>query len=101
MSDEVIEAQPATWPMTSATSHGRIRTTHVGSLPRPAALLDLMKAKIDGALATTRFDQYAYDETVRGAVADIVRAQVDNGIDIVGDGEIGRASCRERVWCLV
>ena len=90
MSDEVIEAQPATWPMTSATSHGRIRTTHVGSLPRPAALLDLMKAKIDGALATTRFDQYAYDETVRGAVADIVRAQVDNGINIVGDGEMSK-----------
>ena len=68
------------------TSHGRIRTTHVGSLPRPAALLDRMKAKIDGQ----SIDEAEYAATVRRAVADIVRAQLDNGLDIVGDGEMSK-----------
>ena len=64
----------------------RILTTHVGSLPRPHALLDEIKRHLsdpsgrDGELA----------ERIRTAVADIVRQQADNGIDIPSDGEQGK-----------
>ncbi|MBV9396637.1 MAG: cobalamin-independent methionine synthase II family protein [Bryobacterales bacterium] len=61
----------------------RILTTHCGSLPRPSHLLDLMKAKITGQ----PYDAGAYDSEVRQAVADVVRRQADNGIDILTDGE--------------
>src|SRR5262247_3896451 len=64
-------------------SPDRILTTHVGSLPRPHDLLDLMKAKLAGA----SYDRAAYDDLVRRAVADVVRKQVECGIDIVCDGE--------------
>jgi len=59
-------------------STDRILTTHVGSLPRPADLLDLMKARAEGE---------AYDRRVASAVKDAVRRQVESGIDIVSDGE--------------
>jgi len=59
----------------------RILTTHVGSLPRPPALLDAMKARLDGR------EPRDYPRRVRGAVADCVRRQVTAGIDIVSDGE--------------
>jgi 5-methyltetrahydropteroyltriglutamate--homocysteine methyltransferase len=55
----------------------------VGSLPRPSALLDLMKAKFDGVAV----DQDRYAEQVRAAVADCVRKQAETGIDILTDGE--------------
>lgn len=61
----------------------RILTTHVGSLPRPADLLDLMKAKVSGLA----YDKGAYDKRVKNAVAECVRKQVETGIDIVSDGE--------------
>src|SRR5882672_10757085 len=61
----------------------RILTTHVGSLPRPRDLLDLMKAKLSGAA----YDKAAYDARVKSAVAECVKRQVETGIDIVSDGE--------------
>src|SRR5437867_12337025 len=61
----------------------RILTTHVGSLPRPNDLLDLMKAKITGL----GYDHEAYEARVKSAVAECVRKQVETGIDIVSDGE--------------
>jgi 5-methyltetrahydropteroyltriglutamate--homocysteine methyltransferase len=61
----------------------RIRTTHVGSLPRPRELLDAMKAR----LTRQAYDQSKYDSLVKSAVNDCVRRQVDCGIDIVADGE--------------
>jgi 5-methyltetrahydropteroyltriglutamate--homocysteine methyltransferase len=61
----------------------RILTTHVGSLARPQDLLDLMKAKISGQ----PHDAEAYARRVRSAVAETVRQQVANGIDVVTDGE--------------
>jgi 5-methyltetrahydropteroyltriglutamate--homocysteine methyltransferase len=64
-------------------STGRILTTHVGSLPRPKALLDLMKV----ALAGQPYDRDAYARAIRAAVADVVRLQAASGIDIVCDGE--------------
>jgi 5-methyltetrahydropteroyltriglutamate--homocysteine methyltransferase len=64
----------------------RIQTTHIGSLPRPHAVLDLMKAKLGGE----PYDQKLYDATVTKAVADSVRKQVECGIDIVTDGEVSK-----------
>lgn len=69
--------------MSTQQSIDRILTTHVGSLPRPADLLDLMKARITGL----GFDRNAYESRVRSAVAECVRQQVKSGIDIVTDGE--------------
>src|SRR5258708_10713632 len=64
-------------------SADRILTTHVGSLPRPKDLLDLMKAKVSGLA----YDRGAYDKRVKSAVAECVRKQVETGIDFVSDGE--------------
>jgi len=58
---------------------GRILTTHVGSLPRPDDLLDLMKARIGGA----GYDREVYEARVRSAVTGCVRKQVDTGIAIL------------------
>ena len=67
----------------------RIMTTHVGSLPRPLVLLDMMKTRLTGEGIAP--DEATYQATVTGAVADIVRQQVDSGIDIVTDGELSKA----------
>jgi 5-methyltetrahydropteroyltriglutamate--homocysteine methyltransferase len=64
----------------------RIQTTHIGSLPRPHAVLDMMKAKFAGQ----PYDRKTYDATITKAVADSVRKQVDCGIDIVTDGEVSK-----------
>jgi 5-methyltetrahydropteroyltriglutamate--homocysteine methyltransferase len=67
-------------------STDRILTTHCGSLPRPKDLLDLMKAKING----DPYDAGAYAARIRSAVSEIVRQQVDCGIDVPTDGEQGK-----------
>ena len=61
----------------------RILTTHVGSLPRPHDLLDMMKRRLSGESQ----DEDAYQSRVRKAVHDIVRQQRESGIDVVTDGE--------------
>ena len=63
--------------------NNRILTTHVGSLPRPHDLLDLLKARLSGA----SYDRERYESRIRSAVAECVRRQVECGIDIVADGE--------------
>ena len=68
------------------TSTGRILTTHVGSLPRPAALVDLLLAKEKGE----RVDDAAFDAAAGKAVADAVARQVATGIDVVSDGELSK-----------
>ena len=67
-------------------STDRILTTHVGSLPRPADLLPMLRAKERGEA----LDPLAFATRVRGAVADIVRKQVGLGVDVVDDGEMGK-----------
>jgi 5-methyltetrahydropteroyltriglutamate--homocysteine methyltransferase len=67
-------------------STDRILTTHTGSLPRPDDLAQLMFAKEDG------LDVPGLDERVRSAVAEIVRRQVETGIDVVNDGEMSKPS---------
>ena len=66
----------------------RIMTTHVGSLPRPHDLLDMMKARLTGEGEAP--DEAAYQQRVTEAVAEIVQKQVDCGIDVVTDGEISK-----------
>ena len=69
-------------------STDRIITTHVGSLARPVALLDVMKAKENDQ----PYDPAEFDRLVTEAVADRVAHQVDCGIDVVTDGEMSKVS---------
>ncbi len=69
-------------------STDRILTTHAGSLPRPADLLAMVQAKNRGE----EVDAAAFDSLVRSSVETIVKQQVENGIDIVGDGELSKPS---------
>ncbi|MGH6981261.1 MAG: hypothetical protein ACREFC_08645, partial [Stellaceae bacterium] len=68
-------------------SDSRILTTHVGSLIRPKSLLDAGKA-----VAENPAKQRDYDTALRQSVADVVKQQVETGIDIVNDGEYGKGS---------
>lgn len=67
---------------------GRILTTHVGSLPRSAAVTDLIFAAERGEPV----DPDLFDRTMSEAVADAVEKQVASGIDIVCDGEMAKIS---------
>jgi 5-methyltetrahydropteroyltriglutamate--homocysteine methyltransferase len=69
-------------------STDRILTTHVGSLPRPDGLFEMMLAKMDGKAV----DEKAYAERVRRAVEESVKQQVGAGLDVVSDGEMGKPS---------
>jgi len=65
-------------------SEERILTSHVGSLVRPAALLEL------SANARETGDRAEYEAYLTKAVADVVAKQAKAGIDIVNDGEFGK-----------
>ena len=64
----------------------RILTTHTGSLPRPRDLTVMLEAMDAG----TAPDPAAFEARVRRAIADVVRRQVDAGLDVVNDGEQGK-----------
>jgi 5-methyltetrahydropteroyltriglutamate--homocysteine methyltransferase len=66
----------------------RILTTHIGSLPRPSELLELLRARDQ----RQPYDAAVLAEEVRTAVAEVVKQQADVGIDVVGDGELGKNS---------
>jgi 5-methyltetrahydropteroyltriglutamate--homocysteine methyltransferase len=68
-------------------STSRILTTHVGSLIRPDALQDFLRAKQGGK----PFDAAAYEACLASSVAEVVRQQADAGIDVVSDGEFGKS----------
>ncbi len=68
-------------------STDRILTTHVGSLIRPDALQDFLRAKQSGK----PYDKAGYDACLKNAVAEVVREQADVGIDVVSDGEFGKS----------
>jgi 5-methyltetrahydropteroyltriglutamate--homocysteine methyltransferase len=74
--------------MQMISSTDRILTTHVGSLPRPQHLLELMQKRERGELS----DQNEFAAAVTNAVAEIVAKQAEIGIDIVSDGENGKVS---------
>jgi 5-methyltetrahydropteroyltriglutamate--homocysteine methyltransferase len=68
------------------TSRDRILTTHVGSLPRPPALRDLLVKKDQ----SQPYDKAELARLTKQAVADIVRRQAEVGVDIVDDGEMSK-----------
>lgn len=69
-------------------SQNKILTTHVGSLPRPRDMLMPLHARESGL----PYDAAALEKEIDEAVANAVKRQVDLGIDIINDGEHGRAS---------
>jgi len=78
-------------------STDRILTTHAGALPQPNDLRELHMAKDSGQ----PFDQKALAQRVRTAVAEVVKKQIDCGLDIINDGEAGKSNfsryARERL----
>src|SRR5437762_11901780 len=71
--------------MKRSTDH--ILTSHVGSLIRPPELLEFLSARQSGK----PFDQNAHDVCLTKTVAAVVREQAEAGIDVVSDGEFGKA----------
>src|SRR5687767_789756 len=65
----------------------RILTTHVGSLIRPPELQEFYRAKQTGR----PYDQEAYERTLRSTVAQVVQEQAECGLDVISDGEYGKA----------
>ena len=68
-------------------SDARILTTHVGSIPRPAALRDLLVRQDRGEAV----DEAALAREAEAAVRDVVARQLEVGIDVGNDGEQPRA----------
>src|SRR5205807_2209600 len=71
-------------------SSERILTTHVGSLPRPPEMMAILAAR--EALDGGRPPDPGWPAAIAAAVAETVRDQVDMGIDVVNDGEVGKPS---------
>ncbi len=69
-------------------SADRILTTHVGSLPRSQAVTDVLFARERGEISDAR----AARGVITAAVAEVVRRQVETGIDVVSDGETNKIS---------
>jgi 5-methyltetrahydropteroyltriglutamate--homocysteine methyltransferase len=70
--------------MTASAS--RILTTHVGSLPRPADLIELFRSAAPAGTLEPR---------LAAAIGEVVRQQIDSGIDVVNDGEFGKPMANE------
>jgi 5-methyltetrahydropteroyltriglutamate--homocysteine methyltransferase len=68
-------------------SKDRILTTHVGSLIRPQALQEFLRAKQAGK----SYDEKAYQQCLTSSVAEVVREQAQTGIDVPSDGEFGKS----------
>src|SRR3977135_823308 len=68
-------------------STDRILTTHVGSLIRPPALQEIMRAKQGGQ----SYDQAAYEACLKQSVPDVRGARGGRGVGVVSDGEFGKA----------
>jgi 5-methyltetrahydropteroyltriglutamate--homocysteine methyltransferase len=72
--------------MAAQQNTDHIQTTHVGSLPRPHKLLDLLKAKY----GRQPYNEVELNSILAQAVVDCVRKQVECGIEIVTDGEYSK-----------
>src|SRR6188768_4547239 len=69
-----------------ASSHDRILATHVGSLVRPPQLVEFLKLIEAGQ----PYDKAAYEACLKSSIEEVVRQQVEAGIDIVSDGEFSK-----------
>ena len=63
-----------------------IQTTHVGSLPRGPELVPLLLARDKGEA----YDEAEFDRLVQAAVDDAVARQVEAGVSVVSEGELGK-----------
>ena len=72
-------------------STDRILSTHTGSLPRPPDLLEMIRAREQGEHGEPA-DARAFAARVQSAVEEVVRKQVEAGIDVLSDGEMGKPS---------
>ncbi len=70
------------------TSTDRILTTHVGSMPRPQAVVDQLFAQDRGQA----YDQAEFDHVMQRAVREVAAKQVAAGVDIISDGEMSKIS---------
>ncbi len=68
-------------------SERRILTTHTGSLPRSPEMQELLRLR-EGQ---DELDQAAFDASTHQAVSEVVQRQIDTGLDVINDGEQGRA----------
>ena len=66
----------------------KIKTTHVGSLPRSNELSSLLALKDNREKISIK----KFDKVVRNNVLDVVKKQINTGIDIVSDGEMSKIS---------
>src|SRR4051794_8773040 len=64
-----------------------IPTTHVGSLIRPPALLEFIRAR----QKREPYDEGAYRRTLADSVKEVVKQQAQVGIDVPSDGEFGKS----------
>jgi 5-methyltetrahydropteroyltriglutamate--homocysteine methyltransferase len=69
-------------------SSERILATHVGSLPRSQAVTDVLFARERGETG----DRREAAAVISAAVMDVVRRQVESGVDVVSDGETNKIS---------
>ena len=69
-------------------SMDRILVTHVGSLARPKDLMEMLVARNEGK----PHDSSALAKRAREAVAEVVKKQIECGVDIVNDGELGKSN---------
>src|SRR4026209_939144 len=69
-------------------STNRILVSHVGSLARPRDLMEMLVARNEGK----PFDAEALARRTREAVAQVVEKQIECGVDIVNDGELGKSN---------
>jgi 5-methyltetrahydropteroyltriglutamate--homocysteine methyltransferase len=69
-------------------STDRILTSHAGSLPRPEALIEVNQAKFAGS----GFDERVYEARLKEAVDEVCRVQAALGVDVINDGEFGKAT---------
>ena len=74
-------------------STDRILTTHAGSLPRPADLREMVVARASGEA----YDAEALAARLKSAVAEVVRQQVECGLDSVNDGELSKTNFTDYV----
>ena len=66
----------------------KILTTHVGSLPRSQELSELIFLKDKNE----EFDEVKFNSVIKKNVGDVVKRQLDVGIDIISDGEMSKIS---------
>ena len=64
-------------------STDRILSSHIGSLPRTPAALELLRARNEDR----DIDDELFEKTIVEAVAEVVRRQADAGVTVVNDGE--------------